>query len=250
MKVGIIQMERFGDLVIALPIAAWYVKQGHSVYWPVRKEYYASIQAAAPAINFIPFDYEPYAANPDPIDFLYNLPLAHLKSIGCDLMLPLYSMLGGADFIDEALLAPLKFDEYKYAYAGVPFSEKWSLSLSRDLDREKKLYDMLAIEKPYICVRSNTSELSLKIDLPNAWLENFQIIKIEQITNNIFDWIYTLEKASKIVMVDSCFSNIVEQLNINCEKYLIVRSLTQATPVYKNGWYFSALADPVIDRTL
>jgi len=39
-------------------------------------------------------------------------------------------------------------------------------------------------------------------------------------------------------MIDSCFSNLVEQLNLPMEKYFVLRSPMQYTPVMKNGWIF------------
>ena len=149
MKIGLIQMQRFGDLVIALPIAAWFIRQGHEVYWPVFEPYHAAIQAAAPAVNFLPIS---AAESADKGELLYDLPLARLRALGCAVILPLYSVLGKGDFFDETLKNSLKFDEYKYAYAGVPFAEKWALSLVRDPAREQALYDSLDITRPYICV--------------------------------------------------------------------------------------------------
>ena len=150
MKIGLIQVQRFGDLMISLPIAAWFIARGHAVYWPVGRDYYAYMQAAAPNVHFLPLDGEPDPRNP--LEFFYHRPHALLRELGCDLCLPLYYYLEGGEFIDRKLLGSLKFDEYKYAYAGVPFAEKWNLRLVRDPGREKALHRMLNITRPYICV--------------------------------------------------------------------------------------------------
>ena len=74
--------------------------------------------------------------------------------------------------------------------------------------------------------------------MPQHCAENFQIVEITTLTDSPFDWIYTIEHASKLLMIDSCFANLTEQLNIPVEKYLILRSGTGETPVYRNGWKF------------
>lgn len=61
------------------------------------------------------------------------------------------------------------------------------------------------------------------------------------ITDSPFDWIYTLEGAARLLLLDSCFCNLVEQLNLPNEKYLVLRSYVEATPVMKNGWQFVAI---------
>jgi hypothetical protein len=69
-------------------------------------------------------------------------------------------------------------------------------------------------------------------------VERYQVIQIEEITDNPFDWIHTLEGAKKLILLDSFFSNLVEQLNLRNEKYLILRNPSAFTPVMKNGWNF------------
>jgi hypothetical protein len=72
----------------------------------------------------------------------------------------------------------------------------------------------------------------------DAWL-----IRMDALTDDPFDWLMTLAIASKLVLIDSCFSNLVEQMNLPKEKYLIARSAIRFTPVYKNGWQFT-FVDP------
>ena len=245
MKIGLIQVQRFGDLLITLPIAAWFIRQGHEVHWPVHAAYYDAIQAAAPAVKFIPRD---PAGVTDPLEFFYRWPLQLLTDLGCQKIFPLYSSLEGADFIDARLAGALKFDEYKYALTGVPFAEKWTLALTRDPAREKALHDRLGITRPYICVHNMASDVGAAVDLPPAWLEHFQIVQIQPLSDNPLDWLYTIEHAAKRIMIDSLYANLVEQLNITGENYLITRSVTAATPVYKNGWVFCWPFDPIPDR--
>jgi len=52
------------------------------------------------------------------------------------------------------------------------------------------------------------------------------------------DWIYTLENAAKLFLIDSCFSNLLEQLNFTNEKYFLLRSEIFFTPAMKNNRAF------------
>ncbi len=247
MKIGIIQVQRFGDLIISLPIAAWFIRQGHEVYWPVNRHYQGFMQAAAPDVQFMPLDGAPDPLNP--LEFFYYRPLALLEEAGCDVCLPLYYYLEGGDFIDRKLAGSLKFDEYKYAFAGVPFAEKWTLSLKRDLGREKALYHMLGITRPYILVHRLASNAEATVDLPARGQADYQIIEISELTDNPLDWIYTIEQAAKRVMIDSGFANLTEQLNIGGENYLILKIELAGTPVFQNGWTYCWPGDPIPDNS-
>jgi hypothetical protein len=243
MKIGIIQVQRFGDLLIALPIAAWYAARGHEVYWPVHAGYYMAIQAAAPRICFLP---QMPVAGVNVVDFLYHQPLSTLEDLGCERIFFLDAAFDCADFANDRLLCSLKFDEYKYAVAKVPFIEKWRLSLERDPGREKALHYMLGINRPYICVHAVGSNKSdVRLVLPAAWEAEFQIVYIRELTDNPLDWLYTIEHAAKRIMVDSMYANLTEQLNITGENYLITRSVAGATPVYQNGWTFCEQGQPI-----
>ncbi len=55
-------------------------------------------------------------------------------------------------------------------------------------------------------------------------------------TDNPFDWLTMLECADKLVLVDSLYTNLVEQLNLPNTKTPLLRSRVAYTPVFKNGW--------------
>ena len=44
MKIGLLQTTSIGDIVIAAPIAQYFVAQGHQVLWPVSDRYQPWIQ--------------------------------------------------------------------------------------------------------------------------------------------------------------------------------------------------------------
>jgi len=229
-RIGIIQTQKIGDLIIALPIADFYIEQGAEVFWPIRPAYRRAFQAAKPDIRFLEV--------PDKGEGMYAIPHEMLTQHQCSPIFTLYSYLARSSVTDEGLARHLKFDEYKYAIAHVPFARKWNLTLQRDMQREMALHQRLNITRPYLCVHLEGSNLKLNGQLPDEWTRDLQLVNVTAMTDNPFDWIYTLEHAARLVLIDSCFSNLVEQLNLPNEKYLVLRSGLQVTPVMRNGWRF------------
>jgi len=237
-RVGFVQTGGIGDIIIALPIAAEFARRGDTVFWPVTAGYVDFMKQAAPFVEFIAV---PSAAELGPLDHLLNVPMAELRARQCDPIYVLYNALGkeGEALLQNAKFAQhLKFDEYKYAVTGVPFDQKWKLRIVRDPEREERLFASLGIEGPFICVHRRGSKTAAPVVLPAEWEREYRIVEIDERSSSPFDWIATLERADKLVLIDSCFSNLVEQLNLPNEKYLILRTPGPFTPVFKNGWTF------------
>jgi hypothetical protein len=238
MRIGLIQTRGIGDIIIALPIANYLVNQGHEIFWPIDARFLASFANAAPHIQFRP------VAGGDDKDkdsdsYFVHDPLAILKSESCESILPLYSFYTGPGRLPNAALdSHLKFDEYKYAVAGVPFAEKWQLSLRRNADRERALYDRLVPSRPYACVHLEGSDLTVSADAVKALTGDLPVVQISPQSDDIFDWLVIIERAAHLIMIDSCFSNLVEQLGLKNPKHLLLRSPCALTPVYKNDWTF------------
>jgi hypothetical protein len=240
-RIGLVQTGRVGDIIIALPIAAAFAEQGHEVLWPVNSAYLSFLPDAAPWVKFIPVTLK----TPDTWgkEELFEIPHAELVARRCDAIHVLYSALRSENgplpgaVQNERLAQFLKFDEYKYAVTGIPFSEKWNLKLKRDLAREARFFDSLRITRPFICVHRIGSNFTADIAIPEEWKTEFQMVEIDG-PGTPFDWITTLERASKLLMIDSSFANLVEQLNLPNEKYMLLRSPGLLTPVYRNGWQF------------
>jgi hypothetical protein len=232
-RVGLIQTRGIGDIIIALPIADFFLQRGFEVIWPIDEKFLPAFRSAKPEVNFLGV----------PLDegLMFDTPLRLLQQHGCDPIFSLYSYLSIKKVYDERLARSLKFDEYKYAITGVPFSQKWDLKLHRNPQHEQALFDRLKITGPYICTHDTGSDRKFDLPLPQDWIGNRQVIRIEPLTDNPFDWLLTLERAERLVLLDSCFSNLVEQLNLPNEKYLILRSPAAFTPVMKNGWRFLKL---------
>lgn len=233
MKLGIIQSRGLGDIALALPIAHFYYKQGHEIYWPVCEEFLPSFNTTAAWVKWISMPTDPRG------QFFYDEPQRQLKKYGCDEIICLYQSL---NVIPELSAVPWfqiqKFDEFKYTKAGVPFLHKWRLKecITRDYAAEEKLYQTIVKHENYYVTHTKGSSFSVDPDMshmPNDW----QRIEIaEGVTDNVFNWLTIIEKAQAVIMLDSIFSNIVDQLDIKVDKYWIPRSHIHLTPVLGSDW--------------
>lgn len=232
MKIGIIQSRGLGDLLIALPIAKHYVDEGHKIYWPICEEFWPSVRETAPWVQWIPMVTDARG------EFFYDEPMKRLKNFKCDEIICLYQALNSQKQLSQVPYFQIqKFDEFKYTKTGVPFLKKWTLGecITRNRDREQKLYDKLVSNENYAVIHTEGSDFTCTPDLssiPKDW----QQINITPVTECVFDWLKILEGAQALILVDSVFSNMVDQLKIDTDKYLIPRSHIHLTPVLGTDW--------------
>jgi hypothetical protein len=238
MKIGFVQTGAIGDIVIALPAAKWYVERGFDVFWPIDYRYISFFKKAAPYVNFIEI---PNGASS--YDWHLGLPKKLLNDLGVNEIFILYAHLSSNgekfEYGQPAFLPDsLKFDEYKYAIANVPFSEKWNLDITRDVIAEEIILELISAHKPYTIIHNSPAGRGR--DISNEINDKLQgnLVLIQEITSSPFDWIAAFEQASVIACEDSLHANIIEQLNIEVEKYLFLRSSCGSTPVFKNNWKF------------
>jgi hypothetical protein len=240
-KLGIIQSRGLGDIVIALPIARYYHNEGYQVHWPICEEFLPSVQNTVPWVKWIPIQ-------PDSGAFFYDVPMQRLQNFKCDEIICLYQALTGhPEFHQRPEFQITGFDQLKYHVSQVPFINKWRLDecITRDHDREELLYQRVTNNQPYVVVHTEGSDHKARID--PSWIpEGWQIVEVTPLTNNVFDWLYTLENAEAIITVDSVIANIVDQLaiNVNVDSYFIPRSHIHLTPVLGNPW---TVLDPGAD---
>jgi hypothetical protein len=240
-KLGLIQSRGIGDIVIALPIAKWYHDRGVEVYWPIDERFLPSFSSAVDYVRFLPFPFAPT------LDGFLNHPKRLLKAVHCDRIVPLYSFLSNTSVDHPAFFATLKFDEYKYAAAGVPFAEKWNLSIRRNPQREQALYERLVRQgSDYIVVHRQGSDAQGQVAVPQRFV-GLPVIEIDERTDCIFDWLLILERARFLLLLDSCFANLVEQLGFPNEKMFILRSRIQFTPVLRSNWQYCGETNPLRD---
>jgi hypothetical protein len=233
MRIGLIQSRGLGDIIIALPIAKYLFDRGNEVLWPIHEDFVPSFRAAARYVEFIPI-------KTDRLYSMYEVPLERLQSRGCERIVPLYSRLTDHDeIINKRFAASFRFDEYKYAVAGVPFREKWNLSLVRNREREERLFQDVFPGRDFVVCHLEGSSVKANLDV-EAIAGGRAIVEITSRTDNILDWISVIERASLRIMIDSCFSNLTEQLQIAGPKVFIRRSEMAFTPVMLGDWTFAA----------
>lgn len=230
-RLGIIQSRGLGDLIIALPIAGHYHKQGWEVYWPILEEFVPSMQSLAPWVHWVPLPYDP------PGRYFYDIALERLANFKCDEIIPLYQHLTNHKFSEEKYFQYTSFDQYKYIAAGIPFLKKWDLAkyIQRDLVREQALYERLITNSQYCVLHLEGSDHRAKFDrsmIPQDW----QIIEIKPTTDSIWDWLTIIDRSESLVMVDSVFANITDQLGLGSDRYFIQRSHIGLTPVQGHHW--------------
>lgn len=270
-KLGIIQVRGLGDCIVVLPIAKYYWHQGFDVHIALDDRFCESFQAAAPYCTFVPVPYS--AFNPELgiyNQYWYELPHKLLSEAGCTTIMSFpqhesiimsknpdaeitrllkHRVEGPYESVayNTQVFKHLKFDEYKYCVAQVPLKEKWNLDIKRNHIRENALYDKL-VDKSKILIAAHLDGSNLKIDPNNIQYDKDKCQLIPIVpghTDNIFDWLTILEKANTLMLIDSVFFNIVEQLNFNNkEKYFIRRSPIESTPVMGNSWKWIGINVP------
>ena len=230
---GIIQSRGLGDIIIALPIAWYYHLQGRKVIWPVCEEFYGSVKDSAPWVEWVSIPADNLGK------FFYERPCEEFKKRNCTEWICLYqSLTGRPELSGRAFFQIQKFDEHKYTAAQVPFTYKWRLKecIKRNHIREQALYDRVVKNSNYCVVHLKGSSYQTKPDLshiPKDW----QIIDVDQyITGNIFDWLTILEKAQALIALDSVIANLVDQMDIDIDKYWIPRSHIHLTPILGSVW--------------
>ena len=216
-KLGIILPGNIGDIIICLPIAKWYADRGYQIYWPLYNFLYPNFIDATNYVNFISI----------PVDNCINTSLNTLMQLGCEILdlsfTSPYSWnnQNTKDFLNQT---DYSFDEFRYILSKVPISEKWNLQINRNALRERKLFDRVVTNiNNYTVIQTNSSDVSVKVNLDLTQYTG-QIIDLLPITTSIFDWLVIIERAKNLVLVESCFTNLIDQLSIkNKNQFLILK---------------------------
>ena len=232
-KLSIIQSRGLGDICISLPIAKHYYDQGYEIHWPICEEFWSSFKDTVNWVKWIPIPTDKRG------EFFYSEPIKRLTALGCTEHICLYQSL---NVVPELAQVPWfqiqKFDEFKYTKAGVPFVKKWTLKdcINRNAEREQNLYDRLVKQPLYYVTHTEGSSYSTEPDLsaiPNNW-QRIEITEGE--TCSIFDWLKIIEGAQALIAIDSIIANMVDQLQLDVDKYWIPRSHIHLTPVLGSTW--------------
>lgn len=269
-KIGIIQVRGIGDAIIALPIAEYYSKMPDTeVFFALDDRFNDSFQYAAPYCTFIPVPFSSF--NPEhgiSNEYWYETPKKLLEEAGCTeiISFPFHETHLLSDTPKEQhslpefqqlikrLLGPyegrvtnlglykhLKFDEYKYATAQVPFENKWNLNIRRNPLREGEFYHSIVkqLGKKNVVCHLEGSDMKINSSNFNFNPDEYNMIDVVAgKTDNIFDWLRVFENADIIITLDSLFANLVEQLQFTNNKFFIKRSSIFMTPVLKTKWNY------------
>jgi hypothetical protein len=221
-NLGIIQPGKVGDIIILLPIAKYYYDLGYKIIWPIDASIINNFVNHVDYVNFIPCSLDCNDARRacfkndcnTILDLSFSIPNANIENT--------------KNYFNQNKYS---FDEFKYYLANVPFEEKWNLKINRNLEREQELYLKLAKTKDFAIIQeySSDNKVNIKLNKPNI-----QEIHIMPYTDCVFDWITLLEKSKYNAFIESCFSNLVDQLKIEKENNFLIK---------KNGYYRENLED-------
>lgn len=110
---------------------------------------------------------------------------------------------------------PIPFDQFFYLQMNIPFKNRWEkFYVVRDKDSEKKLYQKLNPnnEKFVLIHKDGSIPKRFNHEYPK---NNYKKIYVENITNNMFDFLLLAEKAEEIHCVQSSFECLVDSLDLN-----------------------------------
>lgn len=113
----------------------------------------------------------------------------------------------GHDFLPFFLNTKLSFDHAFYEIAGLAFRRRWDdFHVVRDSPSEKRIFDHFRVrEGNYIFLHEDASR-NLRIDRRHFNQSELPVVEPQSgLTDNIFDYLYLMERAREIHCIDSCF---------------------------------------------
>lgn len=241
-KLGLIQSRGLGDIIIALPIARHYYEKGYEVHWPICAEFIPHFVNHVTWVKWHAVETDPQGM------FYYHRPMEILQVENCEEVICLYQNLNVVPSLSQVPWFQIqKFDEFKYTRANVPFIKKWTLGgiLDRNAEAEHKLFARLVPkDQPYYVTHLSGSNYTAQVDLSHMPAEWHRIDIDPMATDSVFNWLRVLSRAEAVICVDSVFSNLVDQMLLNVDKYFIPRSHIHLTPVLGSDW---VILDPPPD---
>jgi hypothetical protein len=225
-KLGIILPGKIGDIIICLPIVKHYYDLGYDIYWPIYSNIIENFLEYIDYVNFISI----------PFQGCISKSFEELKKINCeilDLSFTSPESWGNENTKKYLMQNKLSFDEFRYSLANVPFEKKWTICLNRKKHIENDLYNQLVIQNKYALIQKNSSDCSIQKNIDVSKYDG-QIIEIKSITKSVFDWLTIIEKAERLLLIESCFTNLIDQLKIKNNKQILI---------LKNGYYGDRLID-------
>lgn len=119
-----------------------------------------------------------------------------------------------------------EFDKEFYKNAKLPFSAKWDyFYLERDMKREKEVYyDILGLKdkEEYIFIHKGNDKTNFREEF---FPDNIKIVRPDDQSIGLFEFLYVMEKSNAIHMGDSSFLCLVDTIqlqhnNLNFHEYI------------------------------
>jgi hypothetical protein len=233
---------KIGDIIICLPIAEYFYNKGHTVHWIVWEHMYSHFtKGNIEYVNFIPIKCDENCMEVSlgickdnywsPLDLSFT----NIGAWGND---------NSKKYLEQDKHS---FDEFRYHLANVPFENKWTLNIKRVAKRENILYNKLNIKNEKYCLyedQSSDIKINMKIDTSEY---SGKIIKISPVTDCVFDWLMLIERSDMVLLIESCFTNLIDQLQLsNRKQFLFLKSGYYSTllqdsrpkglPILRNEW--------------
>jgi len=105
------------------------------------------------------------------------------------------------------------FDQLFYEDHQIPFDDKWNkFHLERDTEREKEVYyDILGLkdDSEFIFLHES-NERPINQEIPS----NIKIIRPDNMSVGIFDYLFTIEKAKQVHVMNSSFMNLIDCIQL------------------------------------
>ena len=246
-KLNLFMPRCLGDIVIALPIAGYYRDAGLSVTWPIDRPFYPTAKAAAPWVNWVPYNHE--AAFPGET----NVELYERNGLSGFFEEPgaIVAQIFNVDYEPHETDMHMKFDQFRYNVAKVPFLFKWKLAeyVTRYPEQEAELKAKVVKSDRYIVTHTKGSTATLTLNTSDLEAQGFQVIEIVPgLTENAFNWLGVIESAAHCHMFDSSFANIIDQMQLTVPKTFYRRSLWKMTPVMAMNWNFGPAPVDIIEQ--
>jgi len=134
------------------------------------------------------------------------------------------------------------FDRYFYKLANVPYEKKWeNFYFERNLDREKEVfYDILKLtdDSDFIFVHEDVSR---NFKIKEHYIDQSKTIirPSEYLDISVLDFLYTIEKASEVHVINSVFRTFIDLMHIKHNKlyyHKYTRDAWSEQPGCKLNW--------------
>lgn len=203
MKILINQPWGIGDIIFCMTIARRWIKEGHSILWPVLPQFVSQLQRAYPDITFCDW-----------------------RNVKAD-----YNRRDEHDW-NNYRVVPLRWNveimnvpyhrcmETKYTMFNLDFKGWKELAMWNRTEKEDELFAW-ANRKPYRVInRTFGSDGKMEVEIESR---SSDIIMMPSNKYSLFDWAKVLENATEIHTVSTSILYLLEILDINCPIHLYPR---------------------------